>query len=77
MMSDGGPVEEVLQLVTALRTLTAHIRDPLAIVDRIGPLVRELALSKAWLQEKHLECDPDQGLRPHPSPFHSMCTACM
>jgi predicted methyltransferase len=37
--------------------------DPCVIVERIRPLVRDLALSKTWLEAKHSDCDPAQGHR--------------
>jgi predicted metal-dependent enzyme (double-stranded beta helix superfamily) len=59
------PIAEILQLVSELRTITTDLHDPRAIVDRACPLVRELALSRRWLEAKHFECDVDQGFGAH------------
>lgn len=53
------------QFVSDLRTITAGTADPCALVERVAPLVRDLALSKAWLQARHYECDTEQGFGAH------------
>jgi predicted metal-dependent enzyme (double-stranded beta helix superfamily) len=53
------------QFVDDLRKITADTRDPRVIVERVRPLARELALSRAWLEAKHYTCDPDQGFGVH------------
>lgn len=53
------------QFVTGLRVITARIRDPLAIIERVKPLVLDLARSKTWLDARHYECDAEQGFGAH------------
>jgi predicted metal-dependent enzyme (double-stranded beta helix superfamily) len=68
-------VDEILKLVSGLRTITAQIRDPRVIVDRVCPLVRDLALSRRWLDTTHYECDLVQGFGAHllhEEPDHSL-----
>ena len=61
----GAPANEILQLVTELRVIAAQTREPRVIVDRVRPLVRDLAIAKTWLETRHYECDPDQGFGAH------------
>ena len=53
------------QFVEDLRVITAETRSPGAIVNRVKPLVRELALSRTWVEERHYRCDPGQGFGAH------------
>jgi predicted metal-dependent enzyme (double-stranded beta helix superfamily) len=53
------------QFVAELRAVTARMRDPLAIVERLQPLVLDLARSRTWLEARHYECDADQGFGAH------------
>ena len=32
---------------------------------RVSPIVRDMALSKTWLEAKHYDCDPGQGFGAH------------
>src|SRR5262245_12864271 len=48
-----------------LRTVRARSQDPRAIVVQVQPLVRQLAITKCWLEAKHYECDPEQGFGAH------------
>ena len=52
-------------LVQDLRSITAAADDPQEIISRVGPLVQELALSKAWLQPDYYTCDSEQGFGVH------------
>ena len=56
---------ELARFVRELRIITARTGDPLAIVLQVNPLVRNLALSKTWLELRHYECDPGQGFGAH------------
>lgn len=60
-----GRTDGIRQLVSHLKTITAQTRDPHVIVVRVSPLVRDLALSRTWLEPKHYECDPHQGFGAH------------
>jgi len=60
-----GTADEITQVLIALKTITAETLDPSIIVERVRPFVRDLALSKTWLEAKHYECDPDQGFGAH------------
>lgn len=51
--------------VKDLRAITAETKDDRAIIDRVRPLARELALSKTWLDQRHYECDAEQGFGVH------------
>ena len=51
--------------VRDLRIITARTEDPRVIVAHVSPLVRDLALSKTWLEVTHYECDLDQGFGAH------------
>jgi predicted metal-dependent enzyme (double-stranded beta helix superfamily) len=57
--------DEIRQLVSDLKAITADTRDPRVIVARVSPLVRDVAISKTWLEAKHYDCDPDQGFGAH------------
>ena len=59
------PLDAITQLVSDLKAITAHTRDPRVIVARASPLVRDAALSKTWLEAKHHDCDPGQGFGAH------------
>jgi predicted metal-dependent enzyme (double-stranded beta helix superfamily) len=56
---------EIRQLARELESITAHTHDPRVVVERVRPLVRELALSRQWLEPRHLECDAAQGFGAH------------
>ena len=55
----------IAQFVRDLRIITARTEDPRVIVAHVSPLVRDLALSKTWLEVKHYECDLEQGFGAH------------
>src|SRR5262245_27277540 len=57
--------DEIRQLVSDLKAITADTRDPRVIVARVSPLVPDVAISKTWLEAKHYDCDPDQGFGAH------------
>lgn len=60
-----GRTDAIEQLVADLKEITTATRDPREIVAQVGPLVRELALAKTWLEAKHYDCDPQQGFGAH------------
>jgi predicted metal-dependent enzyme (double-stranded beta helix superfamily) len=60
-----GRTDAIEQLVADLRDITTATRDPREIVAQVGPLVRDLALAKSWLEAKHYDCDPRQGFGAH------------
>jgi len=55
----------LVQFVNDLRALTLQSPDPRVIVDRVGPLARDLALARTWLAPRHYECDAGQGFGAH------------
>jgi predicted metal-dependent enzyme (double-stranded beta helix superfamily) len=55
----------IAQFVNDLRAITSDARDSRAIAERVRPLARDLANSKAWLEPKLYRCDPDQGFGAH------------
>lgn len=60
-----GTRSAIEEFVRDLRIITARTEDPRIIVAHLGPLVRNLALSKAWLEAKHYECDLNHGFGAH------------
>ena len=56
---------QIRQFVDALRRITAATADLRALVERVAPLLRDLALSKAWLEARHYECDTEQRFGAH------------
>jgi predicted metal-dependent enzyme (double-stranded beta helix superfamily) len=55
----------IVRLANDLRAITAATADPRVIVERVRPLVREVALSRVWLEARHYECHPAQGFGAH------------
>ena len=53
------------QFVEDLRVITRETRNHGAIIDRVRPLARRLALSKEWLEKRHYACDAAQGFGVH------------
>jgi predicted metal-dependent enzyme (double-stranded beta helix superfamily) len=53
------------EFVNDLRAIAAETQDDHAIIARIRPLARCLALSKQWLELHHNACDPVQGFGVH------------
>lgn len=53
------------RFIADLRAVAAATGEPGAILDRVRPLARELALSKTWLEPRHYTCDPEQGFGVH------------
>lgn len=57
---------DLTTLVDDLRRITTVTPEPRAIIDRVRPLARELALAKdRWLEPRHYQCDPEQGFGAH------------
>lgn len=59
------PMYRLTEFVDDLRAITAETLDPRAIVVRVGPLARDLALTRTWLVPRHYECDAEQGFGAH------------
>jgi predicted metal-dependent enzyme (double-stranded beta helix superfamily) len=53
------------RFVQDLRAISAETSDPRELVARIGPLARELALSRSWLEPRHHTGDEGQGYGVH------------
>lgn len=53
------------EFVANLRAITAGTKGHGAIIDRVRPLARRLALSKEWLDDRYYACDPEQGFGVH------------
>ncbi len=53
------------QFVEDLKAITTETTRHGAIIDRVHPLARQLALSKGWLEPLHYECDTKQGFGVH------------
>jgi predicted metal-dependent enzyme (double-stranded beta helix superfamily) len=61
--------------VEELRRITLDTNDEDQVIAQVGPLARQLALDKSWLQESHYETDPEQGFGVHllhEEPDHSL-----
>lgn len=56
---------ELKQFVDDLRAIEAERTDPSDVIARVRPLVRELALSRTWLEPRHYRCDEAQGFGVH------------
>lgn len=53
------------RFVRDLRAITTAASSPGAIIAELRPMVRELALSRDWVQPHHYACDPAQGFGVH------------
>lgn len=53
------------EYVADLRTITAETQGDEAIVERVRPLARRLALNKAWADPRYYTCDEEQGFGVH------------
>ena len=56
---------ELSRFVDDLRAIAAETSDPRAIVARVRPFARDLALAGTWLSPRHYECDVRQGFGAH------------
>ena len=52
--------DELTRFVNALRAITAEAQDPSVVLHRVGPLARELALTRTWLEpgEREIVLEP-------------------
>ena len=57
--------DELTRFVNALRAITAEAQDPSVVLHRVGPLARELALTRTWLEPGLYACDAEQGFGAH------------
>jgi predicted metal-dependent enzyme (double-stranded beta helix superfamily) len=53
------------QLVNEIRRVTAETTDAGSIVNVLSSPVRAAALSKDWVEDRHFDCDPEQGFGVH------------
>jgi predicted metal-dependent enzyme (double-stranded beta helix superfamily) len=53
------------KFIEDLRAIAAEATEPTAVISRVRPLARRLALSQGWLQKPHYACDPEQGFGVH------------
>jgi predicted metal-dependent enzyme (double-stranded beta helix superfamily) len=66
---------ELGDFVRDLRRIAGEAADDRTIVTRVGPLARELALGRTWVEPRHYQCDRDQGFGVHPlfeGPDHAL-----
>ena len=59
------PPDDLPRFVDDLRNITRETSDEAAIIRRVRPLARELALAKTWLRPEHYRCDEAQGFGVH------------
>ena len=59
------PAYDLKRFVDDLRAIASASSDPRTVIARVRPLVRELALSRTWLEPRHYECDEAQGFGAH------------
>jgi predicted metal-dependent enzyme (double-stranded beta helix superfamily) len=55
----------VADFVHHLRAVTARAPGETALLERLKPLVLELARTRSWLTPQHYECDEQQGFGVH------------
>ena len=70
-----GPAYGVPDFVRDLRAAAANSADPAAIMERVTPLARRLALAREWLEPRHYTVDDVQGFGLHvlhEDPDHSL-----
>jgi len=53
------------QFIENLRQITSGTDDNKAIIKRVRPLVKQLALEKSWIEKSLYECDEGQGFGVH------------
>jgi predicted metal-dependent enzyme (double-stranded beta helix superfamily) len=53
------------QFVGELRAITARTQDARAIIERVQPLLLDLASAGTWLAPAHYTCDEEQGFGAH------------
>jgi predicted metal-dependent enzyme (double-stranded beta helix superfamily) len=53
------------QLVEEMHRVTSETEDAGTIVNGLSPAVRAAALAKDWVEERHFDCDPEQGFGVH------------
>jgi len=56
---------DLKRFVDDLRAITGSISDEHEIIRRVGPLARDLALGRSWLEPRHYQCDAAQGFGVH------------
>jgi predicted metal-dependent enzyme (double-stranded beta helix superfamily) len=59
------PPYPLADFVRDLRAITAASSDAPAILERVAPRARALALSRHWLEPSHYRCDSEQGFGIH------------
>jgi predicted metal-dependent enzyme (double-stranded beta helix superfamily) len=62
MSEDGYTLDEYVE---ELRTITAQANDDRAIISKVRPLARRLALARTWLKPEHYRCNEEQGFGVH------------
>lgn len=63
------------QFVTDLRQITSGTRDEKALLSKLRPMVKQIALADGWRTERHYQADADQGFGVHvlhDEPDHSL-----
>lgn len=65
MIASGLMTSDLSRFVDDLRNITRETSDDAAIIQRVRPLARELALAKTWLRQEHYRCDEAQGFGVH------------
>jgi len=53
------------EYVEDLRAIAEQTSDDRAIIGKVRPLARRLALSKTWLKPEHYKCNEEQGFGVH------------
>lgn len=51
----------ISNFVTELKTATAGIGDPAAILKRVSPIIEKMATDTSWVKPEYYQCDEDQG----------------
>ncbi len=51
----------ISSFVTELKTVTSGISDPAAIIERVTPILKLMAVDTSWVKPEYYHCDEDQG----------------
>ena len=51
----------ISNLVAELKTATAGIGDPAAVIKRVSPIIEKMATDTSWVKPEYYHCDEDQG----------------
>lgn len=53
--------QQITDFVAELKTITAEVSDPAAVIARVTPLLKGMAADTSWVKPEYYEADADQG----------------